>query len=89
MSSSSFLVASLGSSMYTLMSSASSVGLISSFPVWIPFTYFSSLVAVSCDLKCHPEQNTIWHTVGVHHMLIVRIVLTFRHMALKEQLTKS
>uniref|UniRef100_A0AC11ANY2 Sperm microtubule inner protein 11 n=1 Tax=Ovis aries TaxID=9940 RepID=A0AC11ANY2_SHEEP len=23
---------------------------------------FFFTVAVSCDLKCHPEQNTIWHT---------------------------
>ena len=73
--------------MYTLMSSANSDGLISSFPVWITFTY-SSLIAVSCDLKCHPEQNTIWHMVGVQHMPIIKIVLAFRYMALKEQLTK-
>ena len=75
--------------MYTLMSSANSDGLISSFQVWIPFTYSSSLIAVSCDLKCHPEQNTIWHMVGVQRMPIIKIVLAFRFMALNEQLTKS
>ena len=43
MSSSSLLVASLGSSMYSIMSSASSDS-VTSFPIYIPFTSLSSLI---------------------------------------------
>uniref|UniRef100_A0A8D0UJH6 Uncharacterized protein n=1 Tax=Sus scrofa TaxID=9823 RepID=A0A8D0UJH6_PIG len=55
MSSNSFLVESLGFSRYSTMSSANRDSFTSSFQIWIPFIYFTSLIAVARTSKTVEE----------------------------------
>ena len=57
MRSNGFLVTSLGSSIYNIMSSANSDSLISYFTIWFPFTCFSSLIAVYGTFKTMLNKN--------------------------------
>ena len=62
--SSNFLILSLGFSMYTVMSSANSESF-TCFPIWIPFIYFSSLIAVARTSKTMLNNSGI----NIHHLL--------------------
>ena len=50
-SSSNFLILSLGFSVYSITSSASSETFTSSFPIWIPFLSFYSLISMARTSK--------------------------------------
>ena len=50
-SSSNFLIVPLGFSVYSIMSSAKSESFASSFPIWITFCFYSSLIPIARTSK--------------------------------------
>ena len=69
MSSSSFMEVSLGCSMCSIMSSANTDSLTLSFPIWIPFISFSSLITVARTSKTILSNSTeSWHPCLVPHL---------------------
>ena len=63
-SSSNFLIVSLGFSIYSIMSSGNSESFASYFLLWIPFISFYSLIEVSRTSKAMLNKKPIYFLIG-------------------------
>ena len=88
---SNFLILFLGFSMYSVMSSANSECFASSFPIWIPFISFSSLIAVAKTSKTMQNNSgesdhpclvpDLWGNAFSFSPLRIMFAVSLSHMA--------
>ena len=77
--SSNFLILCLGFCMYSIMSCPNSEGLTSSFPIWIPFISFSSLMAVGRTSRTMLKNSGESEDTLVLFLILGKMLSVFQH----------